>query len=118
MDVFDVGGDGAEGTDEGGPVVAVAGSGDDVGDEVGGEDEVTEGTDDDAARPGRGVGVHQAVVEGEGGEDGFFAQNGGGAAELDPEVGCGIPALGAEFDGELGVHGGRLNPKSSTLNSK
>ena len=40
MDVFDVGGDGSKGSDEGRPVVTVAGAGNQVGDEISGEDEV------------------------------------------------------------------------------
>ena len=73
MNVLHVGGHGAQGSDEGRPVVAKSSTGNDVGYEVCGEDEVAKGADDDAACPSGGVRVFQAVVEREDGLDGVPA---------------------------------------------
>ena len=67
---FDLGidavGDHFEGGEEGGKVVGEAGYGDEVGDEVDGEDEVAEGADDDAFEPDWHIAGGQHIVEQQG----------------------------------------------------
>ena len=69
--VLDVGSDGAERGDERAPVVAEAGTGKDVRDQVGGQNQIAQGADDDALGPSRRVAILQAVEKDERGEQGF-----------------------------------------------
>ena len=103
--VLDIGGHRSQSGDDRPPVVAITCAGNDIRDQIHGENEISQSADDHALRPGWGIVILEAVKQNEGGEQGFASGDGRDFFQGAPQTRPRIPMGCGRRDGWHGWHG-------------